>query len=31
VLAIEEAWPGVDTMDDLETVERLLAGPAQQR
>lgn len=30
VLAVAEAWPGVDTMDDLETVERLLAGPAQQ-
>jgi 3-deoxy-manno-octulosonate cytidylyltransferase (CMP-KDO synthetase) len=26
VLAVESAWPGVDTMDDLEAVERLLAG-----
>ena len=26
VLQVESAWPGVDTMDDLEAVERLLAG-----
>ena len=26
VLEVENAWPGVDTMDDLEAVERLLAG-----
>jgi 3-deoxy-manno-octulosonate cytidylyltransferase (CMP-KDO synthetase) len=28
VLEVEEAWPGVDTMDDLEAVERLLAEAA---
>lgn len=30
VLRVAEAWPGVDTMDDLEAVERLLAGSVRR-